>query len=99
VEGTAVLINGPPTDYAFLMPHANNGVTNGGVGACFDRFANGTVLFEVADALCKPRHRTAAVRLLEPLASDPKVLIVPTGGILYNARWICFDGAATRNGV
>ena len=41
------------------------------------------VLFEVADALCKPRHRMAAVRLLETLAADPKVLIMPTDGTLY----------------
>jgi uncharacterized protein len=41
------------------------------------------VLFEVGDALCKPRHRNAAVQLLKALAADPKVIIVPMDDVLY----------------
>ena len=36
------------------------------------------VLLEVGDALCKPKHRAAAFRLLSALEADPKVLIMPT---------------------
>ena len=42
------------------------------------------VLFEVGDALCRPRQREAAVRLLDALAADPKVVIVPVDDELYD---------------
>ena len=37
------------------------------------------VLFEVGDALCKPRHRLSACRLLDALEADAQTQIVPTG--------------------
>jgi uncharacterized protein len=54
------------------------------------------VLFEVGDALCKPRHRKAAVRLLEALASDPKVLIVPTDDVVYKRALELFQSRADK---
>jgi predicted nucleic acid-binding protein len=54
------------------------------------------VLFEVADALSKPRHRLAAVRLLESLAADPRVSIVPTDGVLYQRALDLFSRRADK---
>ncbi len=34
------------------------------------------VLFEVGDALCKPKHRQSAFRLLQALEADPRTQIV-----------------------
>jgi predicted nucleic acid-binding protein len=51
------------------------------------------VLAEVADALCHPRHRQTVVRLLDTLANDPTVTIIPAthdlfreGLFLYSRR-------------
>ena len=41
------------------------------------------VLFEVGDALSKPKHRSAAFTLLSALEADDKVLIVPTDAGTY----------------
>jgi predicted nucleic acid-binding protein len=42
------------------------------------------VILEIGNALCRPRFRNSAVRLLEALEADPKVEIVPLSEDLYS---------------
>ena len=41
------------------------------------------VLFEVGDALCKPKHRASAYRLLQALEADPRTQIILISEELY----------------
>ena len=54
------------------------------------------VLFEVGDALCKPKHRAAAFRLLRALEADPKVLIVPADAGVFTRALELFQRRADK---
>ena len=55
------------------------------------------VLFEVGDALSRPRHRVAAVRLLKALEADPKVVIVRVEPGLYARALELFEQRADKD--
>jgi uncharacterized protein len=48
------------------------------------------ILLEIGNALSKQRYRIAAIQLLESLASDPNVEIVPLSKDLYRAAFNLF---------
>ncbi|XGV96863.1 MAG: type II toxin-antitoxin system VapC family toxin [Leptolyngbya sp. BL-A-14] len=49
------------------------------------------ILLEIGNALSKQRYRIAAIQLLESLASDPNVEIVPLSNDLYHAAFNLFS--------
>ena len=55
------------------------------------------VLFEVGDALSRPRHRAAAVKLLKALESDPKVEIVHIEAGLHARALELFERRADKD--
>ena len=49
------------------------------------------VMFEVANALCKPRYRSAAVATLKAFETDPLIEIVERTAELYRAAFDLFE--------